>query len=96
MTFGQPWMLLGGLASLWLARALATPIDQLSQRLRQIADSRDFSQKIQRTGTSLELDAFTDTFNQMLTSLQAAEAQTELAYVGAIKALAAALDARDT
>ncbi len=89
-------MLLGGLASLWLARALATPIDQLSQRLRQIADSRDFSQKIQRTGTSLELDAFTDTFNQMVTSLQAAEAQTELAYVGAIKALAAALDARDT
>ena len=89
-------MLLGGLASLWLARALATPIDQLSQRLRQIADSRDFSQKIPRTGTSLELDAFTDTFNQMVTSLQAAEAQTELAYVGAIKALAAALDARDT
>ncbi len=31
----------------------------------------------------------------MVTSLQAAEAQTELAYVGAIKALAAALDARD-
>jgi putative nucleotidyltransferase with HDIG domain len=89
-------MLLGGLASLWLSRALATPIDQLSQRLRQIADSRDFSQKIPRTGTSLELDAFTDTFNQMVTSLQAAEAQTELAYVGAIKALAAALDARDT
>jgi putative nucleotidyltransferase with HDIG domain len=31
----------------------------------------------------------------MMASLQAAEAQTELAYVGAIKALAAALDARD-
>lgn len=89
-------MALGGLASLWLARALARPIDQLSQRLRQIAEARDFSQKIPRTGTSLELDTFTDTFNQMVTSLQAAEAQTELAYVGAIKALAAALDARDT
>ena len=89
-------MLLGALASLWLARALSRPIDQLSQRLRQIADSRDFSQKIPRTGTSLELDQFTDTFNQMVASLQAAEAQTELAYVGAIKALAAALDARDT
>ena len=89
-------MLLGALASLWLARALSRPIDQLSQRLRQIADSRDFSQKIPRTGTSLELDHFTDTFNQMVTSLQTAEAQTELAYVGAIKALAAALDARDT
>jgi putative nucleotidyltransferase with HDIG domain len=88
-------MLLGGLASLWLARALARPIDELSQRLRQMAEARDFSQKVPRTGTSLELDAFTDTFNQMVASLQAAEAQTELAYVGAIRALAAALDARD-
>ena len=31
----------------------------------------------------------------MLASLRAAEEQTELAYLGAIKALAAALDARD-
>ena len=87
---------LGALASLWLARALSSPIDQLSQQMRQMAAARDFSKKIPRTGTSRELDAFTDTFNHMVTSLQAAEAQTELAYVGAIKALAAALDARDT
>jgi putative nucleotidyltransferase with HDIG domain len=89
-------MALGALVSLWLARALAKPIDQLSQQLRGIAANRNFARKIERTGSSLELDAFTDTFNQMVTSLQAAEAQTELAYVGAIKALAAALDARDT
>ncbi len=89
-------MALGALASLWLARALSSPIDQLSQQMRQMAAARDFSKKIPRTGTSRELDAFTDTFNHMVTSLQAAEAQTELAYVGAIKALAAALDARDT
>lgn len=89
-------LLLGGLASLWLARTLARPIDELSQRLRQMAEARDFSQKVPRTGSSLELDAFTDTFNHMVASLQAAEAQTELAYVGAIRALAAALDARDT
>jgi putative nucleotidyltransferase with HDIG domain len=89
-------MLLGGLASFWLARALSNPIDQLSKQMRQMAEARDFSTKIPRTGTSRELDAFTDTFNHMVTSLQAAEAQTELAYVGAIKALAAALDARDT
>ena len=87
---------LGALASLWLARALAKPIDQLSQQLRQIAQAHDFSSKVARTGSSQELDAFTDTFNQMVESLQAAEARTELAYVGAIKALAAALDARDT
>jgi putative nucleotidyltransferase with HDIG domain len=89
-------MALGALVSLWLARALAKPIDQLSQQLRGMATNRDFSRQIERTGSSLELDAFTDTFNQMVTSLRAAEAQTELAYVGAIKALAAALDARDT
>ena len=89
-------MALGALASFWLARALAKPIDQLSQQLRQISEAHDFSRKVPRTGSSLELDAFTDTFNQMVSSLQAAEAQTELAYVGAIKALAAALDARDT
>src|SRR5690606_3691499 len=88
-------MLLGGLASFWLARALSDPIDQLSQQMRQMAEARDFSKKIPRTGSSRELDAFTDTFNHLVTSLQAAEAQTELAYVGAIKALAAALDARD-
>jgi putative nucleotidyltransferase with HDIG domain len=89
-------MALGALASLWLAQALARPIDLLSQQLRQMATAHDFSRRVQRTGSSLELDTFTDTFNQMVTSLQAAEAQTELAYVGAIKALAAALDARDT
>ena len=87
---------LGALASLWLARALAKPIDQLSQKLRHIAEAHDFSSTVARTGSSQELDAFTDTFNQMVKSLQAAEAQTELAYVGSIKALAAALDARDT
>jgi putative nucleotidyltransferase with HDIG domain len=88
-------MALGALASLWLARALAGPIDQLSQQLRQIASAHDFSRKVQKTGSSRELDTFTDTFNHMVATLQAAEAQTELAYVGAIKALAAALDARD-
>jgi len=88
-------MLLGVLAAFWIARALSDPIDQLSQQMRQMAEARDFSKKIPRTGSSRELDAFTDTFNHLVTSLQAAEAQTELAYVGAIKALAAALDARD-
>ena len=89
-------MVLGVLVSLWLARLVARPIDQLSQELRQMAEAQDFSRKVARTGSSLELDAFTDTFNQLVASLQSAEAQTELAYVGAIKALATALDARDT
>ena len=41
-------MTLGALASLWLARALANPIDQLSQQLGQIASSHDFSRRIER------------------------------------------------
>ncbi len=46
-------------------------------------------------GSSRELDALTDTFNELMASVAAAEAQTEAAYTGAIRALAAALDARD-
>lgn len=88
-------LLLGVLASLWLARTVARPIDQLSQQLLQMARVRDFSRQLPRTGSSRELDTLTDTFNELMSSLGAAEAQSEQAYVGAIKALAAALDCRD-
>jgi putative nucleotidyltransferase with HDIG domain len=88
-------LLLGALVSLWLARAVARPIDRLSQQLRAMAEAQHFPGEVPRTGSSLELDTFTDTFNQLVASLKAAEAKTEQAYVGSIKALAAALDARD-
>jgi putative nucleotidyltransferase with HDIG domain len=41
------------------------------------------------------VDALTRTFNELMASVAQAEAQTEAAYTGAIRALAAALDARD-
>jgi HD-GYP domain-containing protein (c-di-GMP phosphodiesterase class II) len=88
-------LLLGAGASFWLARSVARPIDALSRELRQMAHARDFSRALPVTGSSRELDALTDTFNQLIGSLASAEQQTELAYVGAIKALAAALDCRD-
>jgi putative nucleotidyltransferase with HDIG domain len=88
-------LLLGGVASLWLARTVAGPIDELSQQLLQMARVRDFSRQLPRRGSSREIDTLTDTFNELMSSLGNAEAQTELAYVGAIKALAAALDCRD-
>jgi HD-GYP domain-containing protein (c-di-GMP phosphodiesterase class II) len=88
-------LLLGAGASLWLARSVAKPIDALSRELKQMAHARDFSGTLPLTGTSRELDALTATFNQLFASLASAEQQTELAYVGAIKALAAALDCRD-
>ena len=88
-------LFVGGVASLWLARSVSEPIDRLAQQMRQMTRARDFSRALRATGSSHELDELTATFNQMMSTVAAAEAQTEAAYVGAIKALAAALDCRD-
>jgi putative nucleotidyltransferase with HDIG domain len=86
---------LAGFASLWMARTLSRPIDTLSRSLGAMTRSRMFGQDLPVTGSSLEVDALTRTFNTMMQSISAAEAETRSAYVGAIRALAAALDARD-
>jgi putative nucleotidyltransferase with HDIG domain len=83
------------LASMWLARKVARPIDTLSSSLAALTTSRDFDRPVPRTGSSLEVDTLTDTFNTLMATLSAAEADTRSAYVGAIRALALALDARD-
>jgi putative nucleotidyltransferase with HDIG domain len=83
------------LASMWLARTLARPIDTLSRSLAALASSREFERPVARTGSSVEVDALTDTFNSLMATVAAAEAETRNAYVGAIRALALALDARD-
>jgi putative nucleotidyltransferase with HDIG domain len=82
-------------ASRWLARKVAHPIDTLSSSLAALTTSRDFDRPVPRTGSSLEVDTLTDTFNTLMATLSAAEADTRGAYVGAIRALALALDARD-
>jgi len=81
--------------SVTLARLLAEPIGRLSSSLAAIAATHDVRSRIQPSGSSLELDALTETFNALMASVAEAEAQTEAAYTGAIRALAAALDARD-
>jgi len=86
---------LGLLGSAWLAKILADPIGRLSTSLAAIAASHDVSATLPLDGSSRELDALADTFNGLLASVAEAEAQTEAAYAGAIRALAAALDARD-
>ncbi len=86
---------LAGFASVWLARAISAPIDTLSKSLSEMTKSRDFDNPVSPTGFSLEVDTLTATFNTMMRSLTAAEAETQSAYVGAIRALALALDARD-
>jgi len=82
-------------ASVWLAQMLSKPIGTLSRSLASMAASHDVAARLPRTGSSLELDTLTDTFNTLMASVASAEAQTEAAYTGAIRALAAALDARD-
>ena len=83
------------LGSVWLAHQLTEPIGRLSASLHAMAVARDVEGRLPRTGSSRELDVLTDTFNAMMQSVADAEAQTEAAYTGAIRALAAALDARD-
>jgi putative nucleotidyltransferase with HDIG domain len=82
-------------ASFTLARLLTEPIGRLSTSLAAMAGSHSVATPLPLTGSSLEVDALTETFNALMASVAQAEAQTEAAYTGAIRALAAALDARD-
>jgi putative nucleotidyltransferase with HDIG domain len=86
---------LAAVTSLWTARTLANPIDSLSRSLTEMTRSRAFEAALPLPGSSQEVDALTATFNTMMQSVVAAEAATQSAYVGAIRALAMALDARD-
>jgi putative nucleotidyltransferase with HDIG domain len=86
---------IAGLVSVWTARSLSHPIDTLSRSLSDMTQSGSFDTTLSASGSSLEVDALTHTFNSMMMSVSAAEAETQGAYVGAIRALALALDARD-
>jgi len=82
-------------ASVWLARTLTRPIDRLASDIARMTAARDFERRIEPTHTSREVDSLADAFNQLVRALSAAEAETNATYLGAIQALAAALDARD-
>jgi putative nucleotidyltransferase with HDIG domain len=86
---------LAGLGSLWLAQTLTHPIDRLSGEIAMMTASRDLRRPLPLTGTSRELDSLAEAFNELVQGLTAAEADTRAAYLGAIRALAATLDARD-
>jgi putative nucleotidyltransferase with HDIG domain len=88
-------MSLALLGSVWLAHLLTTPIGRLSSSLQAMAAGRRLNVRLPLDGSSRELDALTETFNALMASVLEAEAQTEAAYTGAIRALATALDARD-
>ncbi|HEY7170177.1 MAG TPA: HD domain-containing phosphohydrolase [Vicinamibacterales bacterium] len=88
-------MSLALLGSVWLAHLLTKPIGRLSSSLQAMAAARRLNLRLPLDGSSRELDALTETFNALMSSVIEAEAQTEAAYTGAIRALATALDARD-
>jgi putative nucleotidyltransferase with HDIG domain len=92
---GGAAILFAGLGSFWLAHTLTRPIDQLSASVTKMTMARQFDALVPSTGTSRELDSLAQTFNNLIRALADAEAQTQAAYLGAIHALAAALDARD-
>jgi putative nucleotidyltransferase with HDIG domain len=86
---------LAGIASFWLARTISRPVDRMSSSLLAMTQSRDFDNPVAPSGSSLEVDTLTTAFNTMMASVRAAEAETLSAYLGTIRALAVALDARD-
>ena len=86
---------LAAFASLWLARTLTDPINRVSRTIATMTGARDFSRTLEPTGTSRELDVLAASFNELMGGLTAAETETRAAYLGTIRALAAALDARD-
>ena len=86
---------LAAFASLWLARTLTDPINRVSRTIATMTGARDFSRTLEPTGSSRELDVLAASFNELMGGLTAAETETRAAYLGTIRALAAALDARD-
>jgi putative nucleotidyltransferase with HDIG domain len=88
-------MLLAGGASLVLARTLSRPIDRLTRAIVALRREGNVRGGVVPSGSSRELDALAVTFNDLMASVAAAHEETRAAYVGAIRALAAALDARD-
>jgi putative nucleotidyltransferase with HDIG domain len=95
LVIGLGALLLAALASWWLARILAAPIDGLTQTLAQMTREHDLERPVAASGASRELDDLVETFDALRAALVQAEAESEAAYVGVIGSLAAALDARD-
>jgi putative nucleotidyltransferase with HDIG domain len=86
---------LAALASVWLSRTIARPIGTLSASLSSMTETSNFEHPLKPEGDVLEIDTLTMTFNTMMQSVKAAEEERLSAYVGTIRALALALEARD-
>ena len=88
-------LLLCAVASVWLARRVAAPIDQVSRDITAMIDAHAAVRIGVPTQSIHELEALGHSFNRLMQTVHDARAETDAAYLGAIQALAAALDARD-
>jgi putative nucleotidyltransferase with HDIG domain len=88
-------LLLCAVASVWLARRVAAPIDQVSKDITAMIDAHAAVRIGVPTQSIHELEALSESFNRLMQTVHDARAETDAAYLGAIQALAAALDARD-
>ncbi len=82
------------LASISLARRVAAPIDRLSRDIHAMVESQEPASAAPHQSIK-ELDALGDSFSTLLQTVHEARAETSAAYLGAIRALVAPLDARD-
>ena len=83
------------LASISLARRVAAPIDRVSRDIHKMVESNAEALAVMPEQSIQELDALGASFSTLLQTVHEARAETSAAYLGAIKALVAALDARD-
>ena len=88
-------LLLSAGASVWLSRSITRPIHELSRSVEAMATTRSLDARLPATGSSRELDSLADVVNSLVEALAMADAETQSAYVAAIRGLAATLDARD-
>jgi HD-GYP domain-containing protein (c-di-GMP phosphodiesterase class II) len=98
--WGALLLLFAVLVGVLSTRFLVSPLQQLTERTRAIAQG-DFSQRI-TIRTRTEIGELADTFNKMTGSLQLYVEQLQLAvkknrdlFIGTIRALAAAIDEKD-
>jgi putative nucleotidyltransferase with HDIG domain len=88
-------LLLAAITSLWLARMVTSPINHVAGSIAAMTAARNVEMRLTPSGMSRELDSLAGAFNELLGGLAAAQADTQAAYLGTIRALAATLDARD-
>jgi putative nucleotidyltransferase with HDIG domain len=82
-------------ASISLARRVAAPVDRVSRQIHAMVESTDAAPAAMPGQSIQELDSLGASFSTLMQTVQEARAETSAAYLGAIQALVAALDARD-